>query len=260
MYKNLNKKILIGLVFGVQMLFLCFGTALAENKLPELSLSATSTEAKPGDKITYTISYANTGDVDYSDVQIDMNMLIGNGVVFYNSTLPANWQGDQPYWMIGNLPAGAPSGSFSVTVGINDTYANNSLSSSLLLTGVSNEGTISVGSNNVATNVVKEVEKTEEEKLAEEKKAAEAAKEAEKAKQEESKKEDKTDTDSKLTGELKADGVKKIDIKQFTGGLKLTEEQNINAWDNRYLIVGLIALGLILTVGIAAFFLGKKSN
>ncbi len=250
------KNVLV-VMLAAQFVLLGETVCMAAATLPELSLSASATEVKAGDKITYNVSYSNPGTVDYSGVVIDMNLLLGDGLIFYNSTLPTSTTSGSPSWTIGNLAAGATGGNFSITVGVGDNYAGDKVDSSLVLSGVSDEGTITVGSNSNAVAVVKE-EETKEEETKKENETSDAEKTDSTEKTEVTKEEVQKDTSTTVTN-LKADGVKNIDVKAISGGLKV-EEQNINAWDSRYLIVGLVALGLILVVGIAAFFLGKKAN
>lgn len=223
-----------------------FGNARAEG-LPSVGLAVDKSQIKPGENITYTIDYGNSSTEDLSDVVVSLDLDVSNGINFVGSSLPQFWNGSKPYWKLSSLPKDTSS-AITITLNVAEDYTGESLSGIAELSGDGNDGLVSVASNSTAVSLVTTEDTTEEPKTDEEKKE-------EDTKKDEVKKEEPKEAEKELT----ADGLKSIKVDNVVGGANLANySENINKWDNRFLLVGLICFSLVLIIGIGAFVLGRK--
>lgn len=221
-----------------------------------INMVASKTEVAPGENITYILTYANNSDKDLTDVVVSLDMNIANGLTFVNSSLPQFWNGSTPYWRISNLPGGSSS-TVSITVNVASDYSGTSLEGAASISAENQGELINESSNVVGVSVAKPEEKKEENKDNEEENKDKVTDEGEKNKEDTTAtSEEKKDND--VVG-YKADGAKSLKIDNVIGGANLANySQNINAWDNRFLWVGLVSFSLVLVVGILAFVLGRR--
>ena len=218
--------------------------------LPVVGLTVDKVEVKPGENVTYTVSYSNDSGEDLTNAVVEMNLDVANGLNFVSSSYPQFWDGNKPYWQINNLASGEGA-SISFTVNVSSDYQGEGISGQASLSATSDaSGSITVGSNSAQVSLI--ADKTDEEK----------DKEEDEKDEQESKEETTSDKEEKTVEEkieLVADGAKELVVENVVCGANLSNyQENINQWDNRFLLVGVVSFCLILTIGIVAFFLGRK--
>ena len=222
--------------------------------LPGLSVAVDTTEVEVGSSVAYTIVYDNSTGEDYSDVVVSMDLPVGGGVNFVSSSLPEFWSGATPYWRLGDLTDGSSS-TISFVVSLSDGFEQESISTSVLLTGEGDEGSINVGASAATVNVVSDDVDEDEDEDEDEEDDEDIDDEEDMDELEDQEESEKKEVD------FMADGVDTIDVAMVVGGADVAAfDKNVNEWDNRFLFIGLVAFGLILIIGLAAYFLGRKAK
>jgi len=91
---------------------------------PVLTLKKTTAKAhvRPGDTVLYKLKYQNTGTDEATGVILEDH--IPGNVTFVSATGNPTVSNGIVHWDIGTMPAGAPAGSVTVTVTINDPLPN----------------------------------------------------------------------------------------------------------------------------------------
>ncbi|MBU0648391.1 DUF11 domain-containing protein, partial [Patescibacteria group bacterium] len=228
-------KVLLGVILGAVVVL---GPVVSKAQSdPQLSLSVSNSSVKIGDTITYNISYSNVDGGDLSSAEIVMDLPVNGGLSFMSSSRAVEWtSNNNPKWRLGDLVAGG-SGVVSLTVLVSGGYEGSNIVTSATLDALGSDSA-SVGVGSGSTSVVVDSDKGEDEKEESEKK-------------DDDKKKDDSDLsaeDDKDTGvgDLEVDGVRKIDVEKIVGGADMSEFENVNKWDSRFLVVGVVALVLIL--------------
>ena len=90
--------------------------------LLELNKTAALPHVSPGDELTYTIEYKNSGTDQATGVTLEDH--IPGGVAFVSATGGGTLSNGIVSWAIGIMPAGAPAGSVTIKVKINDPLPN----------------------------------------------------------------------------------------------------------------------------------------
>ena len=117
--------------------------------------SASTTDAVPGDQITYTIAYFNSGNADATNVTITEN--VPTGTVFVSCDQSCSGSPNGPItWTIasvpGNTSAAHPAGSVHLTVLVTAQAACQILNTATIASNDQNNG-LAVNSNTVTVNV-----------------------------------------------------------------------------------------------------------
>ena len=94
--------------FVSQLLFLIllFGGRTLAVAGPSVSLTVSENEINPGSNITYNILVSNSSAEDYSNVELGMDLNVGSGLSFLSSSYSVEWENNNPFWRLGDIPAG----------------------------------------------------------------------------------------------------------------------------------------------------------
>ncbi len=88
----------------------------------ELNKTASKTHVDPGDTITYTIDYKNTGNDQATSVKLEDHL--PSDVTFISASPGGTVSGNVVSWDLGSMPGGGTSGSVFVTVKVNSPLAD----------------------------------------------------------------------------------------------------------------------------------------
>lgn len=226
---------------------LTLGSVLAEDK-PMIGLSVSNESVSKGETITYNFNYSNGTSGDIKDAVVTLDRPIDGGLSFISSNYPVEWTPDsRPIFRLGNVNKNFSGGVVSLTVRVNSNYLADSITAVAGLKGTTNEGEVSISS--AATSVAIAVPKEEKKDTQESDQTKVVTKEATPSPSPEAK---------KLN--LMAEGVDKIEVNKMIGLADLSKFKQTSQWDKKILYVGVVAFVLIIIVGIAGYFIGRKSK
>ncbi len=229
------------------LFFVGSNSVLAATNQPTVNLTVSNTEAKKGDVVTIGVTVNNGDTKELQDTVLALDLPVDSGLSFISSSHPIEWTSDsRPLWRLGIVGPGMTD-QLSLTIRLNSDFAGTGLEAQALVTGSLNGEEQSIYSNNVGVSLIADEIKKEE------------TKENDLTAKADTKDEKNTVDGDKVDG-LVATGAKKIDVESLAGIADMSKYDNVNRWDGRFLVVGVVAFVLVLVVGLLAFFMGRKSK
>jgi|GEM_PF-3925790 len=240
-------------IFGCLLMGGLSLSPVAAQTSPTINLTVDSTEVSAGDEVVFNVTYRNNDEAVLENGKIRLDLSLQSGLTVKSSSPPLDLSGSQPFW---RLPAEVESGGegvLSLTVLVGSNYAGDSINTSGTIEGQIDSSSVSNVSNAVGVQVV-----TDDADDDDDDEGDEDGDEEDNSDESDGDEEDEEEEEVDLE-ELQSDMIEQNDVANIVGVLDLPEG-NINAWDSRYLIIGAAAFVLILSAGIIAFFLGRKSR
>lgn len=226
---------------------------------PSINLTVDSAKVNPGEEIVFNVTYRNNDEEVLENGRVSLDLALQSGLTLKSSSPPIDLSGSQPFW---RLPAEVESGGegvLSLTLLVGSNYDGSSISTSGSIDGKIDNSAVSAVSNSVGVQVVTDESEDDEEEGDEDNDGDEESADEENDESNNEEDDEDDEDDDIVVEDLLVDSIEQEDVANIVGVLDLPEG-NINAWDSRYLIIGAAAFVLILSAGIIAFFLGRKSK